>query len=70
MQAAEEQDRKTTRLREMEDRRQAAALRKAEEDKSKSLELEKKRKDREDLAASKSAKPPTKKVSFHCHWWT
>lgn len=54
-------------MREMEERRQAAALRKADEDKSKSLELEKKRKDREELAASKSAKPLIKKVSLHSH---
>lgn len=53
-------------MREMEERRQAAALRKAEEDKTKSLELEKKRKDREELAASKSAKPTIKKVCPVC----
>ncbi|CAE6407876.1 unnamed protein product [Rhizoctonia solani] len=58
--AADEQDRKTSRLREMEERRQAAALRKAEEEKSRTLELEKKRKEREELA--KSAKAPAKKV--------
>ncbi|KAJ1311500.1 hypothetical protein OPQ81_009987 [Rhizoctonia solani] len=59
--AADEQDRKASRLREMEERRQAAALRKAEEEKSRTLELEKKRKEREDL--SKSVKAPAKKVA-------
>jgi hypothetical protein len=48
----------------MEERRQAAVLRKAEEDRAKSTELEKKRKDREELAASKSAKPVVKKVGL------
>ncbi|GAB1518864.1 inner centromere protein-related protein pic1 [Rhizoctonia solani] len=59
--AADEQDRKASRLREMEERRQAAALRKAEEEKSRTLELEKKRKEREELA--KSIKAPAKKVT-------
>jgi hypothetical protein len=45
----------------MEERRQAAALRKAEEEKSRTVELEKKRKEREELA--KSVKAPVKKVS-------
>ncbi|CEL57661.1 Inner centromere protein-related protein pic1 OS=Schizosaccharomyces pombe (strain 972 / ATCC 24843) GN=pic1 PE=1 SV=2 [Rhizoctonia solani AG-1 IB] len=58
--AADEQDRKASRLREMEERRQAAALRKAEEEKSRTVELEKKRKEREELA--KSVKAPVKKV--------
>ncbi|KAB5590517.1 Inner centromere protein, ARK-binding region protein [Ceratobasidium theobromae] len=61
--AADGQDRKATRIREMEERRQAAAQRKAEEDKTRSLEQEKKRKEREELAASKNIKPPVKKVT-------
>ncbi|CAE7218223.1 unnamed protein product [Rhizoctonia solani] len=55
-------DDKASRLREMEERRQAAALRKAEEEKSRALESEKKRKEREELAA-KGVKAPVKKVT-------
>ncbi|KEP55119.1 inner centromere protein, ARK-binding region protein [Rhizoctonia solani 123E] len=54
---------KASRLREMEERRQAAALRKAEEEKARTLELEKKRKEPAELATSKAIKPPTKKVT-------
>lgn len=50
-------------MREMEERRQAAALREAE-DKAKPLKPGRKRKDREELAESKGVNSRTNKVSF------
>ena len=75
VQEQEEKDKKTARIKEMENRRQVAIQRKAEEEKSKAMEEEKKikeegerrKRDREETTDKRPLKAGLKKVlNSHC----